>query len=191
MNLLRTGVFPLLMMVAACSPQADPGRADGDLPGEPSRAESPTAVPDSGDWTVSVEGSGPFRIGMTLAEAAPYLAADIDTTTLRRECDYVRGAEAPDSMLFMIEGGRLARIDVTGGAAATPEGARVGDAESRILSLYPSASRGPHKYTDGAYLTVSGADDSTSRYVFETDGQRVTRYRAGVVPAVEYVEGCS
>lgn len=137
-----------------------------------------------------MEGSGPFRIGASLAELAPHLAADIDTTSLQRECDYVRGAEAPDSMLFMIEGGRLARVDVTGGTTATSEGARVGDAENRILELYPSAVRGPHKYTDGAYLTVTGAD-GVSKYVFETDGQRVTRYRAGVTPAVDYVEGCS
>jgi hypothetical protein len=28
------------------------------------------------------------------------------------------------------------------------------------------------------------------RIVFETDGQRVTRFRAGRLPAVQYVEGC-
>src|SRR5690606_21945109 len=138
----------------------------------------------------TMQGSGPFRIGMTLSELAPHLATDVDTTSLRPECDYVRGAEAPDSMLFMIEDGRLARVDVIGGTAATGECAPVGEAADRILAPYPSAVRGPHKYTDGAYLTVAGAD-STSKFVFETDGQRVTRYRAGVVPAVEYVEGCS
>ena len=33
--------------------------------------------------------------------------------------------------------------------------------------------------------------DSARRLIFETDGQRVVRYRAGVTPAVEYVEGCA
>ncbi len=31
-----------------------------------------------------------------------------------------------------------------------------------------------------------GAADSA-----ETDGQRVVRYRAGITPAVQYVEGCA
>ena len=29
------------------------------------------------------------------------------------------------------------------------------------------------------------------RLVFETDGERVTRYRAGRLPEVEWVEGCA
>ena len=33
--------------------------------------------------------------------------------------------------------------------------------------------------------------DSGFEVVFETDSQRVTRYRAGRLPEVEYVEGCS
>ena len=33
--------------------------------------------------------------------------------------------------------------------------------------------------------------DSAYRLIFETDGQRVTEYRAGLLPAVEWVEGCS
>ena len=28
-------------------------------------------------------------------------------------------------------------------------------------------------------------------YVFETDGKRVTNFRAGKFPEVEYIEGCS
>ena len=44
----------------------------------------------------------------------------------------------------------------------------------------------------GRYLTVPSADgDPTHRVIFETNGTRVTRYRAGVRPAVEYVEGCA
>ena len=34
-------------------------------------------------------------------------------------------------------------------------------------------------------------EDSARRLIFETDGQRVVRYRAGITPAVEYVEGCA
>ena len=64
---------------------------------------------------------------------------------------------------------------------------------ARIRDLYPTARRGPHKYTDGAYLVVLpfAPADTIHRYVFETDGSVVTLYRAGLYPPVEYVEGCA
>lgn len=51
----------------------------------------------------------------------------------------------------------------------------------------------PHKYTDGRYFIVlagTGAD-SVMRLVFETEKGRVTRFRAGRNPEVQWVEGCS
>jgi hypothetical protein len=87
-----------------------------------------------------------------------------------------------------------ARVEVDSGATiATAAGARIGDGEERVRSLYPGrVAMTPHKYVAGHhYLTVTpAAADSAYRLVFETDGQRVTRYRAGRRPAVEYVEGC-
>jgi hypothetical protein len=90
---------------------------------------------------------------------------------------------------------RIGRVDVDTSAIATAEGARVGDTESRILNLYERrVAVTPHKYVeDGHYLTVTPADpaDSAYRIVFETKDGRVTRYRAGVLPSVRYIEGCS
>ncbi len=94
----------------------------------------------------------------------------------------------------MTESDTLVRIDVRDSTAATREGARVGDSEARIKSLYGSAVRvEPHKYTGpmGHYLIVTPAGDTTRLIVFETDGQRVTTFRVGKRPQVEYVEGCS
>jgi hypothetical protein len=93
----------------------------------------------------------------------------------------------------MVVNGQVARVEVSNAAVATTAGARVGDTEARITALYPGrVQTTPHKYTDGRYLTVRGAAaDSVHRLVFETDGQRVTRYRGGRMPEVEWVEGCS
>jgi hypothetical protein len=93
----------------------------------------------------------------------------------------------------MVEGGSIARVEVVSGTTATTEGARVGDSEDRIQQLYPGrVVTTPHKYTSGHYLTVKPIDaaDSLNRLVFETDGHRVTEYRAGRLPQVEYVERC-
>ena len=62
--------------------------------------------------------------------------------------------------------------------------------------LYPdSLEVQPHKYdARGHYLIVvpRAPADSLYRLIFETDSLgRVRRYRAGLRPAVEYVEGCA
>jgi hypothetical protein len=92
---------------------------------------------------------------------------------------------------MIVEGG-VARVAVDRAGVATASGARVGDTEERVASLYPGRVRvTPHKYEEGGhYLTVNAADDSSFAIVFETSKGRVTRYRAGRRPAVEYVEGC-
>ena len=164
---------------------------------------APAAVSPAGDarvaprsaaaWVVSPAGAGPVRVGMSLAELMPYLAPGADTASIGDGCDYVSVAGAPDGLGFMVEGRRLVRVEVRSGPTPTAEGARVGDSEQHILQLYPDARRMPHKYTDGHYLIAlpDAPADTVSRYVFETDGSRVTTYRAGEYPPVEYVEGCS
>ncbi|MBK5187184.1 MAG: hypothetical protein JJD97_03005 [Gemmatimonadaceae bacterium] len=90
----------------------------------------------------------------------------------------------------------LARIDVAAPKLSTDRGAAVGDSETRIDSLYRGlATTMPAKYDPrGKYLVVhpEPGSDSTRRIVLETDSTgRVTRYRAGREPEVEWVEGCS
>ena len=74
----------------------------------------------------------------------------------------------------------------------TKRGAQVGDSEKSILRLYKGQVKvSPHTYVDsGHYLTIKSKD---GRYalVFETDGGVVTSFRIGLLPAAEYIEGCS
>jgi hypothetical protein len=112
------------------------------------------------------------------------------------ECDYFFFADdtARGGAHFMVVDGAIARVDIGDGTIATAEGARVGDTEQRIMQLYPHrVSVQPHKYTDGHYLVVAPASpaDSGRSIIFETDGAVVTTYRAGRMPEVEYIEGCS
>jgi hypothetical protein len=130
---------------------------------------------------------------MSVADARAALGGDLPEPA-NRECDHVRPPLGPNGVLIMMVGGRVARVEVSDTTVPTAAGARVGDTEARINALYPGrVQTGPHKYVDGHYLVVrrgAGAD-SVYRLVFETNGQRVTRYRAGRLPEVEWVEGCS
>jgi hypothetical protein len=130
---------------------------------------------------------------MSVAQARAALGGELPEP-VNRECTHVRPPRGPQGVLLMIVGGQVARVEVTDTTVATETGARVGDTEARINALYPGRVRtDPHKYVDGHYLIIrrgTGAD-SIYRLVFETDGQRVTRYRSGRFPEVEWVEGCS
>ena len=122
--------------------------------------------------------------------AAAGLPAGVDTTG----CDYLVWRGGPAGVQVMFDEHRIARVDVDTTSIATAAGARVGDDEARIKRLYPGRVKvTPHKYEDGHYLTVTptAAADRKFRIVFETARGRVTRYRAGMMPSVEYVEGCS
>ena len=106
-------------------------------------------------------------------------------------CTFVKPQHGPDGIIFMLIDGKIARVDVENKFTATAEGARVGDSESRIKRLYPGRVRiTAHAYIEGHYLTVI-APDRKHGFVFETDGRRVTQYRAGSRVAIRYVEGCS
>ena len=108
-------------------------------------------------------------------------------------CAYLPTDRLPPGARVMVENGTIARVDVDSGRIATAEGARIGDSEERIRQLYDGrVVTAPRKYTSGHYLTITPAvgADSAFRIVFETDSGRVTSYRSGRVPPVEYVEKC-
>ncbi|HWL40464.1 MAG TPA: hypothetical protein VNO75_09515 [Gemmatimonadaceae bacterium] len=152
--------------------------------------------PDSvSDLALTEDGLGQVQVGMTLVEAVN-MGLLSENPNLKPECDYVFpavGAGIPEGVSVMVVRGKLARIDVDTGAVTSAEGAKIGDTEERLRSLYgDDAQVTPHKYIEkGHYFTVHG--DSASRgkaLVFETDGQRVTMFRAGRVPEVSWVEAC-
>lgn len=157
-----------------------------------SSSDTPSsAEPQSSSWRVTAEGVGPVEFGMSADEFVA-LGGSAGIPRDPEYCVYGVLPAAPQPMRFMIESGTVVRVDVDSTGTATAEGARVGDTEGSIQELYRGrVTVQPHKYTDGHYLIVPLQNDSTRALVFETDGKRVTRYRAGLVPQVHYVEGCS
>ena len=76
---------------------------------------------------------------------------------------------------------------------AAPGGGKVGMRAAELQKLYNNALQAsPHKYTDGKYLSIAASGIAPTKLVFETDAQGVvTEWRVGLLPEVDYVEGCS
>jgi len=149
---------------------------------------------------VAVNGIGGIRVGMTVAEASRASGTKLVSSGdyLEQSCYYVQPQGAPKGLGFMVTDGRIARVDVYENKNITTlSGAKIGDTEARIKALYPKQIKvSTHAYradSGGHYLTYVPKDKSDRNYrvVFETDGKRVLGFRAGKLPEVEYVEGCS
>ncbi len=179
----------LLMLAAGCSPGADRPSAADSLPPSAETVDSLT-------WVARADGIGPIRAGMTLDEAAAALGEPIHVDYADfGNCDYATPAALPDGVSLMIIADTVERVDVIDPSAVrTAAGAGIGDLESSVVASYGSAATvEPHKYTgpEGHYVVVAPPGDSVHRIIFETDGDTVTMYRVGRMPAVRYVEGCA
>ena len=170
---VASSVLLLVLGGGACTrePAADPA-------GGPA-ASGPRHEP--GRWAIRLDGTGPISYGMPVEQAAAAAGASTTARPSGDACAFVRIGDMPEGMQLMVERGRVVRADVTAGRQA------------EVQELYGGALEvRPHKYDSaGRYLVlVPHAAADSLRIVFETDGSVVTRYRAGVLPAVDYVEGC-
>ena len=147
------------------------------------------------DLALNEDGLGQIQIGMTLDEAVNMGLLN-ERPDIKQACDFVFpavGAGIPFGVNVMVVKGKVARIDVDTGTVTTEDGAKIGDSEDKLKSIYGDELRvSPHKYIEGGhYLTVMGDSTSAGKaMVFETDGKQVTMFRAGRVPEVAWVEGC-
>jgi len=107
-------------------------------------------------------------------------------------CYYLRpeGAEEPR---LMIEARKLVRYDVASARIVAPGGGRVGMTLGELQMLYPE--RGdvvPDKYDpQSRHLRVRPASEGQAIIDFTLAGDgRVSQWRVGLPPQVDYVEGC-
>jgi hypothetical protein len=184
----------VVILAVGCSRAPDRSAAADSSDAAPGSQPAGPATGGPAAPSVTEQGIGPLRAGMTLSEATTALGgalvvpAGADTAG----CTYVEWRGGPPGVRVMVEGGRIARVDVTTPGTATATGARVGDSEERVMDLYRGrVAVTPLKYEEGHYLTVTPESRDTSiAIVFEAANGKIARYRAGQRPQVEYVEGC-
>ncbi len=133
-----------------------------------------------------------IEIGMKIKDVvkATGLVFSYDSPPEDNECTYAYTKSLPGLYLMVIDG-VVARIDADKGDYRTPEGAKQGDSEKTIRKLYPKVEVEGQRYVpEGHYLIVRSPDGSRA-IIFDTDGKKVTAFRVGRMPEVEWVEGCN
>ena len=197
-GVLVASAFSMLAL-AACnrhpSGEAAPSAPPPAASATPAAAASVATAPAT--RTATFKGYGEARFGMNSKELREAWKAPLAGQAPANPGDCYQLATdpaAPRSLSLMIEGDKLVRYDVNNDAEVAPGGGKRGMDIDQIRKLYAGRIREqPDKYVPGAVdLRVSADDDSGSALVFQTDAAgKVTSWRVGQPPAVDYVEGCS
>lgn len=194
-----------LVALAACGGGETPAPA---APTETPAAETSTPAPAPAAETLTSQGWGPLKIGMTRDEVIAALGPDANPDAVGgpdpEACDEFRPANAPQGILVMIESGKLTRVSLIElSPLKTDKGLGIGDTSAVVKTTYGSAAQvSPHKYQDppAEYITVWDGGPRTEPYVqdetarglvYEIDGTgKVGAVRAGG-PSIQLVEGCA
>ncbi len=190
-------ILGTLTLLGACSKPAGMAASPGAGTGAPeAQAGVPAAAPAPSAQAAQAEpgllsagGVGAVRFGMTLAQAEQATGGKATLPTpLDPACSMVRFPALP-KLRFMVENGVVTRADAEPGVANVL-GIAVGDPLDTIRARHPDGVLTPHKYDANAhYLNFPGSDGRSAIVVEENSG-KVTKVRAGLQPAVAYVETC-
>ena len=156
---------------------------------------SPGPLTETGD--AHINGYGHLRFGMTADEARKAWAGDLSGKPGPGEICYyltLKSVKTPREFGFMIESDKFVRYDVGNDKETAPGGGKRGMSVDQIRQFYAGRlTETPHKYVKGgSYLRIKTNDESGSVLLFETDADgKVTAWRVGQAPQVDYVEGCS
>jgi hypothetical protein len=139
--------------------------------------------------TLAPDGYGVVLFGQTLATAEQAVGARTDSRRLEPACDVVAFKAYP-GVRFMVENGVITRADLQDLSLPNSTGISAAMTLDEIRRRYPEAIVTPHKYDPKGQTVVIRSPGKPRAVVLETSQGRITRIRAGLQPAVEYVEGC-
>jgi hypothetical protein len=172
-----------ITLLAACSRQPD---STAPVRAEPAVVIAQAAAPATGVAVLSFDGYGPVKFGAKLSDAEQQVGEHSGVTD--PACSMVRFKALPGAR-FMVEQGVITRADADPGSANSL-GLKVGDTLAQATARHPGLSSGPHKYLpNGHYLTMH-SPNRRAAIVIEEDGTGIIKIRAGLQPAVGYVESC-
>lgn len=169
---------------------AMPAPADGGVP---------AATPDGDRGLARFDGYGDIAFGTPSAQMPERWGGELNVLGKDENpgCYFMtpKWVTVPAQFAFMIGDGRFVRFGTEDAKLIAPGGGRIGMTRDEIAALYPGMQAQPHKYTDGEYLRIQDPAGGKGVLLFETDGKagsaRVTEWRVGTPPHVDFVEGCA
>lgn len=182
---------------AAATPAPVPAPAGNDAPPVDAVAKPAPMPANAGDGQATFAGYGDVKFGTAAAEMEAAWGGELNEVgkDFDAGCYFMTPVwvKTPSEFNFMISEGKFARFGTESAKFPAPGGGKVGMSEAELQALYDNALQAsPHKYTNGKYLSIAASGVAPTRLVFETDAQGVvTEWRVGVLPEVDYVEGCS
>ncbi|MCW4455622.1 hypothetical protein OK348_12580 [Flavobacterium sp. MXW15] len=190
-----------LALVACGRTPAPPPAAESAATGtERAGDEAPPTMPqeEAGNRALArLDGYGPLRFGDDVAQVRDAWQGELNgPDDAGAGCIHLSPATTrlPRELAFMVEGGRFVRYDIGTAVPAAPGGGRVGMPLQELQELYPDrAELLPHKYVEGGHnlrVAPAAAGEGVLNFEIGSDG-RVSAWRAGLPPQVDYVEGCS
>ena len=164
----------------------------------------PPPIQPTADAAIGYGGFGPASFGASEEAVRMAWGRDIkaDTPAEPGGCYYLVPQTRPQphpqaagyGIAFMIEGDRFSRIDVDSADIVAPGGGRIGMTANEIRTRYAGRiEEQEHKYVEGGkYLRIKDSAGGDGVLLFVTDAAgKVTAWRVGVPPQVDYVEACS
>lgn len=148
------------------------------------------------DVVLTMNSYGPIHIGMQVAEARRLLVKlgrkDPPGTSkvAREECDHY---QASNDLRFMVERGKIVRIETRERNVVTPSGIRVGMSLERVRTAFGSRAEDFRQHysedeNDRTIVLVS----SDKRFAIRVEGnQTVSEMYAGDEGYIRYAEGCA
>ena len=139
-----------------------------------------------------MDGYGDLRFGMTAAEVQQGARMALQRTAENGIC-YVMtptSAGGPAPVDFMVEADKFVRYDVAGTSDSAPGGGKAGMSAEQIEQMYPGQTREGPSAAGVRSLRVKGGAGVAIVFEIGADG-RVSRWRVGQVPQVDYAHGCS
>lgn len=146
-------------------------------------------------WRAAINALGPVQIGMSY-EQLKNLVGELEQQKGDGEgCAYFTPLNSERDISFMLFEGRLVRVDIYSRKIETLSSLRVGDSAERIKEIYDGSveviDRQGIASDELLSLRSGNADLRKYRMVFEVNHGIVTNYRLGLLPYVNWRDGCS
>ena len=196
----------LALILAACSqaPEKVPGGAETPAAPVPSATEgmgpkspsatpsaSPGASPTAAVAVLTLEGLGDLGLGKAVPAGSRWAERGAQAS------DTCRTISSPDypGVYAIVEGGKVRRVTVGQRSnVKLVEGIGVGATETQVRADFAGFRSTPHKYqaAPAKYLTAPGASATNPALRFEiAEDGTVSLIHVGLMPQLEYVEGCA